>query len=142
MSHVNNPDQNCQWNVQQNTHVFGAQQVQGISSLASCMAYCSSRPSCLAFDFRRSISGCYPHFNAEDLLRVGPDEDLDYYLKRSCGGQEPRFILNSVWVQQRNDMYISAPTHLLVRELSIVADLILLLNSMKCCFLYTCRQNS
>ena len=74
----------CEWNIQENTHIFGAQQVPGISSLTACLSYCSSRSNCLAFDFRRSISGCYPHFNAEDLLRIGPDPDLDYYRKISC----------------------------------------------------------
>ena len=68
-------------------HIFGAQLLPGISSVDACLNYCGNRQDCLAFDFRKSISGCYPHFNAEDLLRIGPDPDLDYYQKMSCAGQ-------------------------------------------------------
>lgn len=72
-------------------HAYGAQQLLGISTVEGCRTYCAQLTSCLAFDFRRSNSGCYPHFDAADLDIVAEDPDLDYYIKLTCEGTSTSF---------------------------------------------------
>ena len=79
-----NLGQECTWSIQENTHIFGAQRELGITTLQDCINLCTVRPDCFAFDFRKSISGCYPHFNPDDSQFIAPDPDLDYYEKTSC----------------------------------------------------------
>ena len=74
----------CTWDTRTNMHAFGAQLESGLTTVAACMAFCSQTPTCVAFDFRRSNSGCYPHFDPNDLNRVAADADLDYYIKVTC----------------------------------------------------------
>ena len=77
-------DVQCTWETRENTHAFGAKVVTGISTVEACRAHCARRQNCVAFDFRRSNSECYPHFDANDLNLIASDPDLDFYRKLTC----------------------------------------------------------